>query len=97
MGLLIFKKNLLAKKPIKDEEQIVVESKNTDDSAQGGKAVMQEFNRIYPDQPNPLHLSSILVGRPLDGISVYDTEVFWHFVSYSLSELYTKNVEDPRI
>ena len=32
---------------------------------------------------------------PLDGISVYDAGDFWHFVSYGLSELYTKECEDP--
>ena len=32
---------------------------------------------------------------PLDGISVYDAGDFWHFVSYGLSELYTKESEDP--
>ncbi len=31
---------------------------------------------------------------PLDGISVYDAGDFWHFVSYGLSELYTKESED---
>ena len=31
---------------------------------------------------------------PLDGISVYDAGDFWHFVSYGLSELYTKESTD---
>ena len=32
---------------------------------------------------------------PLRGISVYDGEDYWHFVSYGLSELYEKESEDP--
>ena len=86
--------------PIKDEDKIVVESKNIDDSALGWEAIDAEFNRIYPDQPNPLHYGTVIkymLGGPdpLDGISVYDAGEFWHFVSYGLSELYTKESEDP--
>lgn len=102
MGLFDFfkKKSSGEEKPIKDEYKIVVESENTDDSAPGWEAIDAEFNRIYPDQPNPLHYGTIIkymLGGPdpLDGISVYDAGEFWHFVSYGLSELYTKESEDP--
>ena len=102
MGLFDFfkKKSSGEEKPIKDEDKIVVESKNTDDSAPGWEAIDAEFNRIYPDQPNPLHYGTVIkymLGGPdpLDGISVYDAGEFWHFVSYGLSELYTKECEDP--
>ena len=102
MGLFDFfkKKPSDEEMPIKDEDKIVVESKNIDDSALGWEAIDAEFNRIYPDQPNPLHYGTVIkymLGGPdpLDGISVYDAGEFWHFVSYGLSELYTKESEDP--
>ena len=101
MGLFDFfkKKSSGEEMPIKDEDKIVVESENTDDSAPGWEAIDAEFNRIYPDQPNPLHYGTVIkcmLGGPdpLDGISVYDAGEFWHFVSYGLSELYTKESED---
>ena len=102
MGLFDFfkKKPSDEEMPIKDEDKIVVESENTDDSAPGWEAIDAEFNRIYPDQSNPLHYGTVIkymLGGPdpLDGISVYDAGEFWHFVSYGLSELYTKESEDP--
>ena len=102
MGLFDFfkKKPSGEEKPIEDEYKIVVESENTDDSAPGWEAIDAEFNRIYPDQPNPLHYGTVIkymLGGPdpLDGISVYDAGEFWLFVSYGLSELYTKESEDP--
>ena len=102
MGLFDFfkKKPSDEEMPIKDEDKIVVESENTDDSAPGWEAIDAEFNRIYPDQSNPLHYGTVIkymLGGPdpLDGISVYDAGDFWHFVSYGLSELYTKESEDP--
>ena len=102
MGLFDFfkKKPSDEEMPIKDEDKIVVESKNIDDSSLGWEAIDAEFNRIYPDQPNPLHYGTVIkymLGGPdpLDGISVYDAGEFWHFVSYGLSELYTKESEDP--
>ena len=102
MGLFDFfkKKPSDEEMPIKDEDKIVVESKNIDDSALGWEAIDAEFNRIYPDQPNPLHYGTVIkymLGGPdpLDGISVYDAGEFWHFVSYGLSELYTKESDDP--
>ena len=102
MGLFDFfkKKPSDEEMPIKDEDKIVVESENIDDSAPGWEAIDAEFNRIYPDQPNPLHYGTVIkymLGGPdpLDGISVYDAGEFWHFVSYGLSELYTKESEDP--
>ena len=102
MGLFDFFKKKLSgeEKPIEDEDKIVVESENTDDSAPGWEAIDAEFNRIYPNQPNPLHYGTVIkymLGGPdpFDGISVYDAGEFWHFVSYGLSELYTKESEDP--
>ena len=102
MGLFDFfkKKSSDEEKPTKDEDKIVIKVENTDDSAPGWEAIEAEFNRLYPDQPSPLHYVTVIkymLGGPdpLDGISVYDAGDFWHFVSYGLSELYTKESEDP--
>ena len=101
MGLFDFfkKKSSDEEKSTKDEHQIVIKVENTDDSAKGWEAIDAEFNRLYPDQPSPLHYGTVIkymLGGPdpLDGISVYDAGDFWHFVSYGLSELYTKESED---
>ena len=102
MGLFDFfkKKSSDEETPIEDDGKIVVETENTDDSTPGWHAIDAEFNRLYPDQPNPLHYGTVIkymLGGPdpLDGISVYDAGDFWHFVSYGLSELYTKESDDP--
>lgn len=102
MGLFDFfkKKSSDEEKSTKDEDKIVIKVENTDDSAPGWEAIDAEFDRLYPDQPKPLHYGTVLkymLGGPdpLDGISVYDAGDFWHFVSYGLSELYTKESEDP--
>lgn len=62
MGLFDFfkKKPSDEEMPIKDEDKIVVESENTDDSAPGWEAIDAEFNRIYPDQSNPLHYGTVI-------------------------------------
>ena len=102
MGLFDFfkKKSSDEEKSTKDEDKIVIKVENTDDSAPGWEAIDAEFNRLYPDQPSPLHYGTVIkymLGGPdpLDGISVYDAGDFWHFVGYGLSELYTKESSDP--
>ena len=103
MGLFDFfkKKSSDEETPIEDDGKIVVETENTDDSTPGWHAIDAEFNRLYPDQPNPLHYGTVIkymLGGPdpLDGISVYDAGDFWHFVGYGLSKLYTKESSDPK-
>ena len=102
MGLFDFfkKKSSDEEKSTKDEDKIVIKVENTDDNAPGWEVIDAEFNRLYPEQPKPLHYGTVIkymLGGPdpLDGISVYDGGDFWHFVSYGLSELYTKECEDP--
>ena len=102
MGLFDFfkKKSSGEEKPIEDGDKTVVQSDNTDDSAPGWEAIDAEFDRLYPDQPNPRHYGTLIKYMfggpdPLDGISVYDAGEFWHFVGYGLSELYTKESSDP--
>ena len=102
MGLFDFfkKKSSGEEKPIEDGDKTVIQSDNTDDSAPGWEAIDAEFDRLYPDQPNPRHYGTLIKYMfggpdPLDGISVYDAGGFWHFVGYGLSELYTKESSDP--
>ena len=65
----------------------------------GWNAITEAFEKLYPDQKNPLHYGVLIPyalggSDPLDGISIYDAGSYWHFVSYGLSELYEKQSED---
>ena len=75
MGLFDFfkKKSSGEEKPIEDGDKTVVQSDNTDDSAPGWEAIDAEFDRLYPDQPNPRHYGTLIKYMfggpdPLDGI-----------------------------
>lgn len=68
----------------------------------GWDAINQECERIYPEQKNPKHYGTLikwsLGGKdPLDGISIYDSGDYWHFVTYGMSELYEKESENQEI
>ncbi|MCP9951624.1 MULTISPECIES: suppressor of fused domain protein [Actinomadura] len=73
-----------------------------DDETPGWDAIDDALRGIYGDA-KPYHLGTLLKWAlggpdPLDGISVYArTEPIphWHFVSYGMSELYTKESENP--
>jgi len=77
---------------------------DADDSAPGWDAIDGALARLYPDQ-EPKHYGTIvkwmLGGRdPLDGISVYKRSSplpHWHYVSYGLSELYSKESDDSDV
>ena len=78
-----------------NDAETVSEEINTD----GWDAITETFNRLYPDQKNPLHYAAIIKWRfggndPLDGISIYDGGDYWHFVTYGLSELHEKVSEN---
>ncbi len=65
----------------------------------GWDAITRAFEKLYPEQTDPLHYAPIISWRlggedPLDGISVYDGGDYYHFVTYGLSELYDKESED---
>lgn len=71
------------------------ENNNKEINAQGWDAITNECERVYPNQKNPKHYGTLVSYRlggndPLDGISVYDSGDYWHFVTYGLSELYDK-------
>ncbi len=58
----------------------------------GWTAIEAEFEKIYKDQ-EPLHFGTIIKyclggDDPLDGISVYESEDYYHFVSFGLTDLY---------
>ncbi len=72
---------------------------NSEFKASGWDAISNEFDRIYPNQKEPLHMGTLISWElggndPLRGISIYDAGEYWHFVSYGLTELYEKESED---
>ena len=61
----------------------------------GWDAIENECKRVYPNQTNPIHYGTLISwdlggDDPLEGISVYEGEDYYHFVTYGLSELYEK-------
>ena len=62
MGLFDFfkKKSFGEETPIEDGDKTVVKSEDTDDSAPGWEAIDAEFDRLYPDQPNPRHYGTLI-------------------------------------
>lgn len=69
-----------------------------DDAATGWDAIDAALNQLYPGV-EPKHYGTILKWRlggpdPLDGISVYPRADHWHFISYGMSELYSKESEN---
>lgn len=88
------------KKPSLDEETVdIAPLAAEEESSPGWEAITAAFERLYPEQTSPKHYGTLIKYMfggpdPLDGISIYDAGDFWHFVSYGLSELYTKESED---
>ncbi|PPS22215.1 suppressor of fused domain protein [Brachyspira murdochii] len=72
---------------------------NEEISTSGFDAITKTFEKIYKEQKEPLHYRPIisyeLGGKdPLDGVSVYRGNGYYHFVTYGFSELYEKESED---
>ncbi len=75
------------------------------DTTAGWEAIDRALRELHPRPPGhePLHWPTILKwslgGKdPLDGISAYASDrerPHWHLVSYGLSELYSKESNDP--
>lgn len=90
----------MAKKRTKPKPATI---KKPDDDAPGWNAIDAACERLYPDQPEPLHVASMPhppIGDGLIyGISAYRATkpTHWHFVTYGFSELYTKESEDPNV
>jgi hypothetical protein len=77
--------------------------KPTNKNSPGWGAIDAALARLYPNK-RPKHYGTTrswqLGGEPLDGISVYkrtDPVPHWHFVTYGLTELYTKESENKEI
>ncbi len=67
----------------------------------GWGAIDAALAPLYPGI-EPYHLGTIIKWRlggpdPLDGVSVYQREDHWHYVSYGMSELYEKETEFAEI
>ncbi|MBK1810817.1 suppressor of fused domain protein [Clostridium sp. YIM B02505] len=89
MGLLDkFKKKTEKEEPKVDE--VVMD---------GWKAIEDVCLNMYPGQTDPKHYGTIIPwslggNDPLDGISIYEGEDYYHFVTYGLSELYEKEFKN---
>jgi len=89
MGLL----DVFNKEKNKEEKEI---------NAPGWDAITNECLKIYPNQINPKHYAALIKWKfggpdPLDGISIYETDEYYHFVTYGLSELYDKESSNKDI
>ena len=69
-----------------------------DDAVAGWDAIDTALSRLYPGV-EPKHYGTLLkwiLGGPdpLDGISVYPRADHWHFISFGMSELYSKESDN---
>src|SRR5262245_60213614 len=76
-------------------------SEQRDDSSPGWEAIDGALRPLYGDQ-QPRHYGTVIkwmIGGPdpLDGISAYKRTDHWHFISYGLTELYSKESEDRNV
>lgn len=64
----------------------------------GFDAIEKRFKKLYPNQEE-IHFHAVVSSRlggedPLDGISIFRGEGYYHFVTFGFSELYEKESED---
>lgn len=67
------------------------------DESRGWDAINEPLEALY-GRSEPRHWGSIIKWRlggpdPLDGVSAYDAGDHWHYVTYGLTELYSKESE----
>ena len=72
---------------------------NEETNTSGFDAITETFDKIYPTQKDPLHFRPIISYQfggedPLDGISIYRGNEYYHFVTYGFSELYEKESDN---
>ena len=89
MGFLDKFKKKTEKKDTKEDEIVM----------DGWKAIEDACVKMYPGQSDPKHFGTLISwmlggNDPLDGISIYDGEEYYHFVTFGLSELYEKENEN---
>lgn len=73
-----------------------------DIKAYGWDAITEAFEKHYPGQNNPKHYGVLIPwslggNDPLRGISIYETDEYYHFITFGLSELYEKESEVAEI
>ncbi len=83
-------------------EQSNSDNKNDNNDVPGWDAITAEAERVYPTQKNPKHYGTLIKYKfggkdPIDGISVYDSGKYWHFITYGISELYDKKTDNKEI
>lgn len=66
---------------------------------QGWDYITEAVERLYPHQKDPLHFGTLVSWQlggndPLEGISIYDSEDFYHFITYGFTELYEKESDN---
>lgn len=93
------KKNEESENAVEEEKKLPEEES---EEALGWKAIENEFLRIYKNQTNPKHYGTLIKwclggNDPLDGISIYEGNDYWHFVSFGLTELYKKESENMEV
>ena len=70
--------------------------------APGWDAITAAFEKVYPEQKSPKHYGTLVKwifggNDPLDGIDIYETDDYWHFVTYGLSELDEKRSKNKKL
>lgn len=65
----------------------------------GFNAILEECRNAYPEQLYPIHYGPMITweagGRfPLREVNVYETDEYYHFVSFGLSDLFEKTTSD---
>ena len=65
----------------------------------GFNAILEECKNAYPDQLYPIHYGPMISWEaggkfPLREVNVYETDEYYHFVSFGLSDLFGKTSDD---
>ncbi len=65
----------------------------------GFNAILEECRNAYPDQLYPIHYGPMISWEaggkfPLREVNVYETDEYYHFVSFGLSDLFEKTSDD---
>lgn len=86
----------------KKKDALNLENGNKKLNAIGWDAITNACEQIYPTQKDPKHYATLINWKfggndPLEGISIYDAEGYWHFVTYGLSELFEKETSNKDI
>ena len=98
MGLLDKLKKVKEEKE-KDKEK---NTKEEEINAPGWDAIDTLCSEVYPGQDNPKHYGTLIPymlggNDPLQGISAYEDNDYYHFITYGLSELYEKESSNKDI